>query len=175
MLNPWIMDPVDSKWVRFSCWCCWLNWPCDIFTILNMRACQVFISTVFTVSHVELQLPQPLRLDQSRPNSRLSVSVLMYSICFWELHIFSSPQWPLQGHLRVSADIWWRLQKHVGGFQAVNLWSPDVSIHIVFKQTLSPRRRHWAVRREASQRAFLTPHFSPQAIFLSEKDVRLQM
>lgn len=151
---------------RLSFSCRWVKWPCDIFTILNMRAChQVFISTVFTVSHVELQLPQPLRLYQSRPNGRLSVSVLMYSICFESCtssRLHSGPFRDISGSRLTYGEDCRNMS------EAARLWTsdpPDVSIHIVFKQTPSLWRRHWAVRKQASQREFLTSRFSSSGHF----------
>lgn len=157
------------------CCCCWLIWPCDIFTILNMWAChQVFISTVFTVSHVELQLHQPLRLYQSRPNSRLSVSVLMYSICFESCtssRLHSGPFGDISGSRLTYGEDCRNMS------EAARLWTSDPLMcrYILSSNTPPQRRRHWAVFREASQRAFLSSHFPPQAIFLSERDLRLQI
>lgn len=156
LLNLCIVDPVDSKWVilgcigreAFSC-CSWLNWPCDIFTILNMHAChQVFISTVFTVSRVELRLPQPLGLYQSSPNSRLLVSVLMYSICLESCtssRLHSGPFGDISGsRLTYGEDC-----RNTSEAARLRTSDPQMCRYILSSNRLC-HRGGWALRRESS-------------------------
>lgn len=127
---------------------------------------QYFQSHVFSVSSLPLWVSPSEQAKQQTFCFSINVFYL-----FRELRVFSSLQWPLQGHLGEPADIWWRLQKHVGGCQAVNPDPPDVSIHIVFKQTPSLWQKHRELRRneggtrEAFQNAFLTSRFPSQAVF----------
>lgn len=86
---------------------------------------------------------------------------------FWELHISSPPQRCFKPFRDISADIWWRLEKHVGGCQAVN---PGPQM---YGGTLSSNRLcHWKKHRELrrnegsfSECASNFTYFPPQAIF----------
>lgn len=108
-----------------------------------------------------------MSLYQSRPNSRLFVSVLMYSICFESrtsslLH--SGPFRDISGsQLTYGEDCRNMLE-------AARLWTP---IPQMCRYVLSSNRLCHCVRntessggmRDAFQNAFLTSRFLPQAIF----------
>lgn len=131
-----------------------------------------FQSHVFSIS----SLPLRVSLSEQAKQQTFCFSINVFYL-FWEPHVFSSPQWPLQGHLGEPADIWRRLQKHVGGCQAVNPDPPDVSIHIVFKQTLSLRQKHRELRRNEGGFSECVPNFtfSSSSHFLFERVLGLQV
>lgn len=132
------------------------------------------MSTVFSVSRVQHKLPPPPgSLYQSRPNDRLFVSVLMYSICFESCTsslLHSGPFRDISGsQLTYGEDCRNMLE-------AARLWTP---IPQMCRYILSSNRLCHCVRntesfggmREAFQNAFLTSRFPPQAIFCLREPV----
>lgn len=101
---------------------------------------------------------------QSRPNSRLFITVLMYSICLESctssLLLCCSSLKPLgtsQGsswHMVKTGETCWRLP-------GCGPQSPDVQWHIVFKQTVSVAETLRKTEKDFSNRGC----FLPQAIF----------